>query len=131
MPSILLIEDHQVNREMLKRWLVRRAFEVHLAKDGEEGIRLAKEIRPDLIIMDMGLPELDGWSATRLLKADETTAAIPILGVSAYAMSGDRQRGLEAGCDDYEIKPVDFERLMGKIDQLLRGKKAESGEPTA
>ena len=120
MPKILLVEDHEMNRDMLSRRLKRRGYEVFEANDGFEGIEKARQILPDLILMDMSLPELDGWEATRRLKEDELTRAIPIMGLSAHAMSGDRQKGLAAGCDEYDTKPVDFKRLLGKIHEILQ-----------
>src|SRR5271169_4168390 len=105
MPRILLVEDNEMNRDMLSRRLSRRGFEVLLAQDGLEGLRVAREERPDVILLDMDLPVLDGWEAARRLKADETMRGIPIVALTAHAMSGDRERALEAGCDDYETKP--------------------------
>ncbi len=119
MAKILLIEDHEMNRDMLSRRLKRKGYEVLEAGDGLEGIDMANTSKPDLILMDMSLPELDGWEATRRLKADPNTQNIPILGLSAHAMSGDRQKGLAAGCDDYDTKPIDFKRLLGKVSQFL------------
>jgi len=119
MAKILLIEDHEMNRDMLSRRLKRKGYEVLEAGDGLEGIDMANDSLPDLILMDMSLPELDGWEATRRLKADPKTQNIPILGLSAHAMSGDRQKGLAAGCDDYDTKPIDFKRLLGKVEQFL------------
>jgi len=120
MTTILLVEDHDMNRDMLSRRLKRRAFTVHEAVDGLEGIEIATVLMPDLILMDMSLPEMDGWEATRRLKAQEKTTKIPIIGLSAHAMSGDRQKGMIAGCDDYDTKPIDFRRLLGKIERLLK-----------
>ncbi len=119
MAKILLIEDHEMNRDMLSRRLKRKGYEVLEAGDGLEGIDMANTSKPDLILMDMSLPELDGWEATRRLKADPNTQNIPILGLSAHAMSGDRQKGLAAGCDDYDTKPIDFKRLLGKVSHFL------------
>ncbi len=119
MAKILLIEDHEMNRDMLSRRLKRKGYEVLEAGDGLEGIDMANTSEPDLILMDMILPELDGWEATRRLKADPNTQNIPMLGLSAHAMSGDRQKGLAAGCDDYDTKPIDFKRLLGKVSQFL------------
>lgn len=119
MAKILLIEDHEMNRDMLSRRLKRKGYEVLEAGDGLEGIDMANTSMPDLILMDMSLPELDGWEATRRLKADPNTQNIPILGLSAHAMSGDRQKGLAAGCDDYDTKPIDFKRLLGKVSHFL------------
>ena len=119
MVTILLVEDHEMNREMLIRRLKRKKFEVIDAQDGLDGIRKAREYLPDLILMDMSLPGIDGWEATRRLKADVTTRNIPVIGLSAHAMSGDRQKGLTAGCDEYDTKPIDFQRLLTKIHEIL------------
>jgi CheY-like chemotaxis protein len=119
MTTILVVEDHEMNRDMLSRRLQRKGFEVIIAVDGGEGVELARARRPDLILMDMSLPVVDGWEASRRLKADAGTAGIPIIGLSAHAMAGDAEKALEAGCDDYDTKPVDFVRLLGKIDAAL------------
>ena len=119
MTRILLIEDHDMNRDMLSRRLKRKGFDVIEACDGMDGLEKASEFMPDLIMMDMSLPNLDGWEATRRIKAQPKTSHIPVLGLSAHAMSGDRQRGLEAGCDDYDTKPIDFKRLLTKIENIL------------
>ena len=119
MPKILLVEDNEMNRDMLSRRLIRKGMQVVIAVDGEQGIALAQAETPDLILMDMSLPVLDGWSATRQLKATPETQAIPIIALTAHAMSGDRDKCLEAGCDDYDTKPVEFTRLMDKIQALL------------
>lgn len=119
MKRILLVEDHEMNRDMLSRRLRRKGFDVLEAQDGMEGMTVAMEQRPDLILMDMSLPVLDGWEATRRLKAAAGTSQIPIIGLSAHAMSGDRQKGLSAGCDDYDTKPIDFKRLLGKIQGMI------------
>ncbi|WP_448533425.1 response regulator [Parathermosynechococcus lividus] len=120
MAKILLVEDNEMNRDMLSRRLARKGYEVVVAVDGQEGIDSAQTFLPDLIIMDMSLPVIDGWTATRMLKANDTTKHIPIIGFSAHAMVGDRERGMEAGCDDYDTKPVEFSRLLGKIEALLK-----------
>jgi len=120
MPKILLVEDNEMSRDMLLRRLKRRGFEVIFASDGLSGIEIAQAELPDLIIMDMGLPVLDGWEATKILKQIELTKNIPIIGCSAHAMVGDRERGIAAGCDDYDTKPIDFIRLMEKIENLLK-----------
>ncbi|WP_201322529.1 response regulator [Pseudanabaena sp. lw0831] len=120
MPKILLVEDNEMNRDMLSRRLARRGFEVVVAVDGESGVVTAQTELPDLIVMDMSLPILDGWEATKRLKQITTTQNIPIIGCSAHAMVGDRERGIEAGCDDYDTKPIEFARLLGKIEQLLK-----------
>ncbi len=117
---ILVVEDNEMNRDMLSRRLERRGYEVLLAGDGEEGISLARAARPDLILMDMSLPVKDGYTATRELKSDPATRAIPIIALTAHAMVGDREKCLEAGCDDYDTKPVELPRLLGKIEARLR-----------
>jgi CheY-like chemotaxis protein len=122
MPKILLVEDNEMNQDMLSRRLKRKGFEVVLAVDGQEGIDLAQSQAPDLILMDMSLPVVDGWEATRLLKAQPGTRTIPVIALTAHAMAGDREKALEAGCDDYDTKPIDLERLLGKIQGLLEGK---------
>ena len=120
MAKILLVEDNELNRDMLSRRLMRKGYEVVLAGDGAEGVAAATAGRPDLVLMDMSLPVLDGWEATRRLKADPGTRAIPVIALTAHAMSTDRERAVEAGCDDYDTKPVELERLLGKIERLLR-----------
>ena len=119
MPKILLVEDNEMNRDMLSRRLERKGFQVVMAIDGQQGVDMAQSESPDLILMDMSLPVLDGWSATRRLKEILTTQTIPIIALTAHAMSGDRQKCVEAGCDDYDTKPVEFPRLLGKIQMLL------------
>ena len=119
MSKILLVEDNYRNRDMLSRRLVRRNYEVVLANDGESGIALAVSEAPDLILMDMSLPILDGWEATRRLKADAVTKHIPVIALTAHAMSSDRDKALEAGCDDYDTKPIELPRLLEKIEALL------------
>ncbi len=119
MSKILLVEDNEMNRDMLSRRLARRGFQVLFAVDGEEGVNMAISERPDLILMDMNMPVLDGWEASRRIKAHPPTAAIPIVALTAHAMSGDREKTLAAGCDDYDTKPVEFDRLLGKITALL------------
>jgi CheY-like chemotaxis protein len=123
MARVLVVEDNEVGREGLSRYLRRRGFEVLVAVDGRQALEAARAGGPDLILMDMSLPILDGWEATRLLKADEATRHIPVIALTAHAMAGDQEKALEAGCDDYDTKPVEFDRLLGKI-QSLRGKKA-------
>ena len=120
MPKILLVEDNEMNRDMLSRRLMRRGFEVIAATDGELGVKIAETELPDLIVMDMSLPILDGWEATKRLKQITATQNIPIIGCSAHAMVGDHERGIEAGCDDYDTKPIEFARLLGKIENLLK-----------
>jgi two-component system, cell cycle response regulator DivK len=119
MKKILLVEDNELNRDMLSRRLVRNGFEVIIAIDGEQGLSMAQSQRPDLILMDMSLPALDGWEATRRVRTDEATSAIPIIALTAHAMSGDREKAIEAGCDDYDTKPIEMARLLGKINALL------------
>ena len=119
MTRLLIVEDNESNRDMLSRRLRRRGYEVILAVDGEEGLRVARSEAPDLILMDMGLPVLNGWEATRRLKADSATRSIPVIAFTAHAMSGDREKALEAGCDDYDTKPIDLPHLLLKIQTLL------------
>lgn len=119
MPTILLVEDNEMNRDMLSRRLERKGFQVMIAVDGEQGVSMAQATAPDLILMDMSLPVLDGWSATRQLKTHQTTQSIPVIALTAHAMAGDREKCMEAGCDDYDTKPVEFTRLLGKIQALL------------
>jgi two-component system, cell cycle response regulator DivK len=119
MSKILLVEDNEMSRDMLSRRLERRGYQVIIAVDGQAGVALARSHAPDLILMDMSLPMLDGWEATRELKAAVETRAIPIIALTAHAMSDDREQALEAGCDDYDSKPVEFARLLGKIQVLL------------
>ena len=119
MPRILLVEDQEMNRDMLSRRLKKRGYEVSIAVDGAEGVDKARSENPDLILMDMSLPEIDGWEATRRLKSDDRTRAVPVIALTAHAMSGDRERAFEAGCDDYATKPIDFAVLRKKIvDQI-------------
>src|SRR5437762_14325162 len=115
MARILLVEDNELNRDMLSRRLARRGYEVMLARDGQEALETARAELPDLILMDMSLPVLDGWDATRQLKSDPATAGIPVIGLTAHAMAGDREKALAAGCDDYDTKPIEFDRLLAKI----------------
>jgi two-component system cell cycle response regulator DivK len=119
MAKILLVEDNEMNRDMLARRLERRGYQVVIALDGEQGVRLAQAEAPDLILMDMSLPVLDGWEATRRLRALPATQTIPIIALTAHAMAGDREQALQAGCNDYDSKPVEFARLLGKIQALL------------
>jgi CheY-like chemotaxis protein len=119
MPKILLVEDNEMNRDMLSRRLARKGYEVVIAQDGEEGVLRARAEQPDLILMDMSLPVKDGWAATREIKADHALRMIPIIALTAHAMAGDRDKAMEAGCDDYDTKPVEFERLLGKIEALI------------
>ncbi len=119
MHKILLVEDNEMNRDMLSRRLKRRGIDVLVAVDGAEGVAVATAEQPDLILMDMSLPVLDGWAATRRLKASIATQSIPVIALTAHAMAGDQEKCLEAGCDDYDTKPVEFVRLMGKIQAIL------------
>jgi two-component system, cell cycle response regulator DivK len=124
MPRILLVEDNEMNRDMLSRRLARKEYEVLVAVDGKEGVEMAGSVAPDLILMDMSLPVMDGWEATRQLKASPETKAIPIIALTAHAMSGDREKAIEAGCDDYDTKPIELPRLLAKMEDLLGEKKA-------
>jgi CheY-like chemotaxis protein len=121
MTKILLVEDNEMNRDMLSRRLGRKGFEVVIATDGAQGVEMARSEAPDLILMDMSLPVLDGWEATRRLKADAELARIPVIALTAHAMAGDREKALEAGCDDYDTKPIELSRLLGKIEALMAG----------
>lgn len=125
MPKILLVEDNEMNRDMLSRRLTRRGYEVVIAVDGQQGVDLATSDTPDVILMDMSLPIIDGWEATRRIKAEAATAPIPVIALTAHAMAGDREQALAAGCDDYDTKPIELDRLLGKIAaQLTRVGKA-------
>ncbi len=119
MPKILLVEDNEMNRDMLSRRLVKRSYDVEIAVDGAEGLEKARSGAPDLILMDMSLPVLNGWDATRALKADDATRAIPVIALTAHAMSGDREKAMDAGCDEFETKPINLPTLIEKIEQLL------------
>lgn len=123
MPRILLVEDNEMNRDMLSRRLQRKGFDVAMAVDGKQGVDMARAGGYDLILMDMSLPEIDGWEATRQLRAAPETQGVPIIGLTAHAMAGDREKALEAGCNDYDTKPVELPRLLGKIEALLGGAK--------
>ena len=118
--KILLVEDNEMNRDMLSRRLVLRGHEVVIAEDGCMALEMALREFPDLILMDMGLPVMDGWEATRRLKADARTASVPVIALTAHAMADDRMRALEAGCDDFDTKPIDLDRLLGKVEALVR-----------
>ncbi len=122
--KLLLVEDHEMNRDMLSRRLLRRGYEIVMAVDGGQGVEMASSELPDLILMDMSLPVIDGWEATRRIKAAEATRHIPIIGLTAHAMAGDREKAIEAGCNDYDTKPVELDRLIAKIEALLPGKPA-------
>ena len=119
MPKILLVEDNEMNRDMLSRRLVRGGYEVIIAADGARGVAMATSDRPDLILMDMSLPVIDGWEATRRIKATPELRNIPIIALTAHAMATDRDKALEAGCDEYDTKPIELQRLLGKIETLL------------
>jgi len=120
MTKVLLVEDNEMNRDMLSRRLMRRGFEVVFAMDGKEGVDTARREKPDIILMDLSLPVMDGWEATRRVKSDDATRSVPVIGLTARAMVGDREKAMEAGCDDYDTKPVELDRLIGKIERLLR-----------
>jgi two-component system cell cycle response regulator DivK len=120
MAKILLVEDNEMNRDMLSRRLERRGYEIVMALDGEQGVEMAQSTAPDLILMDMSLPAMDGWEATRRIRASPVTKSIPIIALTAHAMSGDREKALAVGCDDYDTKPVDLVRLLPKIEALLK-----------
>ena len=120
MATILLVEDNEMSRDMLSRRLERKGYSVLIALDGAEGVRKARSEAPDLILMDMRLPVMDGWEATRQLKADEKTRAIPVIALTAHAMASDEQKAHEAGCEDFDTKPVELPRLLGKIEALLK-----------
>ena len=127
MAKILLVEDNEMNRDMLSRRLERKGYEVEMAVDGRQGVDKAKTLAYDLVLMDMSLPEIDGWEATRELRADPATKDLPIIALTAHAMSGDREKALEAGCNDYDTKPIELSRLLGKMEALLGGA-ATAGE---
>jgi CheY-like chemotaxis protein len=116
---ILIVEDNEMNSDMLTRRLRRKGYEVAVASDGEVGVRKAQQIRPQLILMDLSLPVIDGWTATRQLRSDPRTSQIPVIALTAHAISGDREKAIEAGCDDYDTKPVEWHRLLTKIEALL------------
>jgi len=120
MPRILLVEDNEMNRDMLSRRLIRKGYDVVMAEDGRQGVELAGTALPDLILMDMSLPVIDGWEATRRIKASEATKAIPVIALTAHAMVGSQEHALDAGCDDFDTKPIDLPRLLGKIEALLQ-----------
>jgi two-component system response regulator len=119
MTKVLIVEDNELNRDMLSRRLQRKGYEIEIAMDGEEGVRKASEQLPDLILMDMSLPVMDGWAATKLIKSNPVTLNIPVIALTAHAMSNDREKALEAGCNDYDTKPVDLNRLLLKMETLL------------
>ncbi len=119
MARLLIVEDNEMNRDMLSRRLKRKGYEIEVAVDGQQGVEMATASMPDLVLMDMSLPIKDGWTATRELKADATTASLKVIALTAHAMDGDRQKAMDAGCDDYDTKPIDLKRLLGKIEALL------------
>lgn len=119
MAKILLVEDNEMNRDMLSRRLKKKGFEVEIAVDGQEGVDKAKSISPDLILMDLSLPVLDGWGATKAIKANPDTSSIPIIALTAHAMAGDREKAMEAGADEYDTKPIDLKRLIAKINSFI------------
>lgn len=131
MPKILLVEDNEMNRDMLSRRLVRRGYEVLIAVDGQMGIDMAQVEAPDLILMDMSLPVMDGWEATRTLKASDVTRHIPVIALTAHAMSTDREKAIEAGCDDYDTKPIDLPRLLAKMETLIAPAVRQAAETKA
>jgi CheY-like chemotaxis protein len=119
MTKILLVEDNEMNRDMLSRRLTRKGYDVVVSEDGQTGVDMAASERPDLILMDMSLPVIDGWEATRRIKGSQDTGHIPVIALTAHAMASDREMALEAGCDDYDTKPIDLPRLLTKIDGLI------------
>jgi two-component system cell cycle response regulator DivK len=120
MPRILVVEDNEDNRDSLSRRLERRGFEVLMAHDGKHGVEMAAAEKPDLILMDMNMPEMDGWEATRMIKSTPDAADVPVIALTAHAMTGDRERALESGCSDYHTKPVEFQKLLAQIETLLQ-----------
>jgi two-component system cell cycle response regulator DivK len=118
-PKVLIVEDNELSRDMLSRRLRRKGYEVLVAVDGGEGVAMVKKEKPDIVLMDLSLPDMDGWYATRVLKENEATASIPVIALTAHAMSGDREKALEAGCDDYDTKPIDLRRLLSKINRFV------------
>ena len=119
MTKVLLVEDNEMNRDMLSRRLNRRGYDVVFAVDGQQGLEVARSEKPDIIIMDLSLPVMDGWEATRRVKSDDAMRHVPVIALTAHTMSGDREKALAAGCDDYDTKPVELDRLIGKIERLL------------
>lgn len=119
MPKILIVEDNEMNRDMLSRRLERRGFAIVMAVDGQQGVDMARSERPDLILMDMSLPVMDGWTATQTIKADADLAGIPVIALTAHAMAGDREKAMAAGCDDYDTKPIELPRLLEKIGKFV------------
>lgn len=121
MPKILIVEDNEMNRDMLSRRLTRKGFEVIMAENGQIGVDMSVSETPDLILMDMSLPIMDGWAATQKIKSNPDTASIPVIALTAHAMASDREKALAAGCDDYDTKPIELDRLLGKISQFIPG----------
>ena len=119
MTRILIVEDNEMNRDMLSRRLKRKGFDVEVAVDGQQGVEMATALMPDIVLMDMSLPIMDGWAATKALRRNEATAALKIIALTAHAMDGDRQKAIKAGCDDYDTKPIDLKRLLSKIEAFL------------
>jgi len=119
MAKILLVEDNEMNRDMLSRRLIKKGFEVVMAVDGQKGLEMATSETPDIILLDMSLPIMDGWEVARNLKADDALKSIPVIALTAHAMAGDREKTLEAGCDEYDTKPIEFKRLLGKINDMI------------
>ncbi len=119
MPKILIVEDNEMNRDMLSRRLERRGFAIVMAMDGQQGVEMTRSERPDLILMDMSLPVMDGWAATQAIKADPALSKIPVIALTAHAMAGDREKAMAAGCDDYDTKPIELPRLLEKIGKFL------------
>jgi len=119
MPKILIVEDNEMNRDMLSRRLERRGFAIVMAVDGQQGVEMTRSERPDLILMDMSLPVMDGWAATQAIKADPELSKIPVIALTAHAMAGDREKAMAAGCDDYDTKPIELPRLLEKIGKFL------------
>ena len=131
MTKVLLVEDHEELWDFLSRRLKRRGFEVVLAHDGQQGVDMVRSERPDVVLLDMNLPVMDGWTAARTLRADPGTARVPIIALTAHAMAGDKAKALEAGCDDYHPKPVDFSRLLSQIEEALLGAEDKAAEAEA
>lgn len=126
MPRVLIIEDNEDNRDALSRRLMRRGYDVIAATNGQDGVQMAENERPDIVLMDMNMPILDGWEATRLLRSNEATTKLPIIGLTAHAMAGDREKAIDAGCADYHTKPIDYSRLLDQIETLLSSKDERS-----
>lgn len=125
MPKVFLVEDNEMNRDMISRRLTKRGYEVAIAVDGAEAVATVGTVRPDIILMDMSLPVIDGWEATRRIKSDPAFRHVPIIALTAHAMSGDREKALQAGCDDYDTKPIELQRLLDKMEALLNRPRAD------